>query len=82
MPSVFVAFESFLHQSHLNFSLFSENLRMMELCAACEEDHPMGPACVKKAREKRMKEKKVSNVSFCLDSFAAITISTTFLLAV
>ena len=31
---------------------------MREFCAACEEDHPMGPACVKKAREKRMKEEK------------------------
>ena len=31
----------------------------------------MGPACVKKAREKRMKEEKekVSNVSFWLDVF-------------
>ena len=44
-------------------SLFSE---VVELCAACEEDHPMGPACVKKAREKRMKEEKEkgSNVFF------------------
>ena len=37
---------------------------MREFCAACEEDHPMGPACVKKAREKRMKaeKEKVGNV--------------------
>ena len=43
-------------------------LRMKELCAACAEDHPMGPDCVKKARERRMKEEKakVSNLLFLL----------------
>ena len=33
------------------------------MCAACAEDHPMGPDCVKKARERRMKEEK-AKVSF------------------
>ena len=44
----------------------------------------MGPACVKKAREKRMKEEKekVSDISFCLDIFAAITISITITIAI
>ena len=38
------------------------------MCAACAEDHPMGPDCVKKARERRMKEEKakVSNLLFLL----------------
>ena len=31
---------------------------MRELCAVCEEDHPMGPACLKKARERRVEEQK------------------------
>ena len=46
-----------------------KKLRMKELCAACAEDHPMGPDCVKKARERRMKEEKakVSNLLFFID---------------
>ena len=37
---------------------------MRELCAVCEKDHPMGPACLKKAREKRVEEQKAKVSSY------------------
>ena len=48
---------------------------MRELCAVCEEDHQMGPACLKRARERRVEDQKAkvsSDLFFIAISFLSI----------